>query len=88
MPAFPCAKRRLVSRARGSVEPHGLNLLRRSSFGCEGRTAVVPPFRSVDLLPHSGIGLMPCHVRSSALCSNRRGAMEDLSPPRQSGPSM
>jgi hypothetical protein len=24
------------------VEPHGLSLLRRSSFGCEGRAAVVP----------------------------------------------
>ena len=31
-----------IRRAR-SVEPHGFSLLRRSSFGYEGRAAVAPP---------------------------------------------
>ena len=30
------------------VEPHGFSLLRRSSFGCEGWTAVVPLVSSAE----------------------------------------
>ncbi|THI89556.1 MAG: hypothetical protein CAF41_004900 [Nitrospira sp. CG24A] len=33
---------------RAHVEPHGFSLLRRSSFGCEGRTAVVPFVSSAE----------------------------------------
>jgi len=34
--------RRCQDKAAAGVEPHGLSLLRRSSFGYEGRAAVAP----------------------------------------------